>query len=76
MIALNGGGAIASGAGQATTFEHVQVQNGQSLWQLAASIAPDADPRDVISDILHLNQLDSADVHPGQKLAVPAEYSR
>ena len=75
VFALNGGVAIASGAASSATFEYVQVESGQSLWQLAAAIAPDADPREVVSDIVHLNQLPSADVQPGQQLAVPATYS-
>ena len=75
VFALNGGVAIASGATSSATFEYVQVESGQSLWQLAAAIAPDADPREVVSDIVHLNQLPSADVQPGQQLAVPATYS-
>ena len=75
VFALNSGVAIASGAASSATFEYVQVESGQSLWQLAAAIAPDADPREVVSDIVHLNQLPSADVQPGQQLAVPATYS-
>ncbi|GAB3144220.1 LysM peptidoglycan-binding domain-containing protein [Marisediminicola antarctica] len=74
-FALNGGVAVASNSSSSTSFEYVQVSSGQSLWQLAQSIAPAADPRDVVSDLLHLNQLGSADVHPGQQLALPAKYS-
>ncbi|MET3768431.1 LysM repeat protein [Marisediminicola sp. UYEF4] len=74
-FALNGGVAVASDSASSTTFEYVQVSSGQSLWQLAESIAPGADPRDVVSDLLHFNQLGSADVHPGQQLALPAKYS-
>lgn len=74
-FALNGGVAVASNSSSSTTFEYVQVSSGQSLWQLAESIAPGADPRDVVSDLLHFNQLGSADVHPGQQLALPAKYS-
>lgn len=75
FFALSGGGAIASNGGPLITFEYVQVASGQSLWQLAGAIAPDADPREVVSDIVHLNRLASADVHPGQQLAVPTAYS-
>lgn len=74
-FALTGGVAVASNSSSSTTFEYVQVASGQSLWQLAESIAPGADPRDVVSDLLHFNQLGSADVHPGQQLALPAKYS-
>ncbi|HEV7957759.1 MAG: Conserved rane protein [Microbacteriaceae bacterium] len=75
LTVLSGGVANASGdsAGVAA-FEYVQVESGQSLWELAEAIAPDADPRDVISDVVHLNQLSSSDVQPGQQLAVPDHY--
>ena len=78
VLALNGGMATAvPGLGaQAGHFQQVTVQSGQSLWQLAETLAPAADPRDVIADIVHLNQLPGADVHAGQKLAIPAGYSR
>ncbi|GAB3124526.1 LysM peptidoglycan-binding domain-containing protein [Glaciibacter psychrotolerans] len=71
--ALNGGAALASGAGTKThTFSYVTITAGQSLWQLAERLAPHDDPRDVIAEIVALNQLDSADVVPGQRLALPA----
>ena len=75
LAALGGGSATASNESSSSTFEYVQVASGQSLWELAESIAPEADPRDVVSDIVHLNQLTSADVQPGQRLAVPEQYS-
>jgi hypothetical protein len=78
LVALNGGMATAVGdIGHETgQFQRVTVQSGQSLWQLAEALAPSADPRDVIADIVHLNQLPDADVHAGQTLAIPAGYSR
>ena len=81
VFAVNGGMATATQTGssatfEAATFDYVTVASGQSLWQLAAALAPSADPRDVVSDIVHLNQLDGADVQPGQRLAIPAQYSR
>jgi anti-sigma factor RsiW len=75
VFAVNGGMATATQTGSSATFEHVTVASGQSLWQLAAALAPSADPRDVVSDIVHLNQLDGADVQPGQRLALPVQYS-
>lgn len=75
-FALNGGGATASLEGSSVAFQYVTVESGQTLWQLAESIAPAADPRDVIAEIMQLNQLQSADVYAGQELAVPAAYAR
>lgn len=73
-FAMNGGGAIATLGGSDAGFEYVTVEPGESLWQLAEQIAPQADPRDVIADVMQLNQLDSADVFAGQELAIPATY--
>jgi hypothetical protein len=75
-VAVNGGVAAAEGTAGvgAAAFEYVTVDSGQSLWELAQSIAPKQDPRDVIADIVNLNQLASEAVQPGQRLALPAGY--
>ncbi len=72
---LNGGMATATSTSSSTAFQYVTVEAGQSLWQLALEIAPSADPRDVIADVVQLNQLSSADVQVGQRLAIPERYS-
>ena len=76
FLGLGAPGAQASGSPTTgtTTFEYVSVAPGQSLWQLAEQLAPQADPSEVVADILALNNLSSGVVQPGQKLAVPAEY--
>jgi hypothetical protein len=74
VFALNGGMATATLDGSGTDFQYVTVDTGQSLWEVAETIAPNADPRDVIAEIMQLNQLESADVMAGQQLAIPAKY--
>ncbi len=74
LLSLNGGAAVASLEGAASSYEYVTVDAGESLWQLAESIAPDADPRDVIVQIVQLNQLSSTEVYAGQELALPPQY--
>ncbi|TFD26782.1 LysM peptidoglycan-binding domain-containing protein [Cryobacterium cryoconiti] len=77
VVVLNGGLAAAesSTVGRvATAFDYVTIQSGQSLWQLAETIAPTSDPRDVIAEIVSLNQLPSDSVQPGQRLALPNEF--
>jgi len=74
LAQLNGGVATATNDGS-TSFDYVTVQGGQSLWQLAVEVAPSADPRDVIADIMALNRLASVAVEPGQRLAIPFGYS-
>ena len=50
----------------------VTVQQGQSLWAIAGIVAPERDPRDVVADIVQLNNLDGGAVNPGQQLFVPS----
>ena len=66
---------VEAGLTGSPAFDYVQVEFGQSLWQLAESVAPGADPRDVIYEIVKLNQLSTPEVHPGQQLAIPLAYS-
>ena len=51
----------------------VTVQPGESLWAIAGSVDPGRDPRDVIADIVQLNDLDGGRVMPGQQLFVPSK---
>ena len=37
----------------------VTVQPGESLWAIAGTVAPERDPRDVVADIVQLNNLDA-----------------
>lgn len=78
VAALFGPGALDAVAGTQTSgaqFQHVTVVSGQSLWQIAESIAPNDDPRDVVSDIADLNGLTGSVVVPGQRLAIPQQYT-
>ena len=68
------GQAEASQQGGVANFEYLTVNHGDTLWSLAAEIAPDADPREVIADFKRLNALSSSSVIPGQQLAIPAQY--
>jgi LysM repeat protein len=74
-VLLAGPGAQASDTAGSSSFEYVTVDGGDTLWQVASEIAPTKDPRDVISDIVRLNNLGSTEVAAGQSLAVPAQYS-
>ncbi|SDS48256.1 LysM peptidoglycan-binding domain-containing protein [Agrococcus carbonis] len=68
-------GAVASSSTATVELETVTVVPGQSLWQIAASVAPEADPRDVVAEIELLNGIRGA-IQPGEQLAIPAHYSR
>jgi len=60
-----------STTGQVQQFAYVTVMSGQTLWDLAEEYAPDRDPRDFISDLIALNNLNSSSVDPGMQLALP-----
>jgi hypothetical protein len=72
---------IAARAAQATghaapgsgtqNLAQVVVHPGQSLWSVAQSADPDADPRVVIQQIVQLNALSGDTVFAGQRLWVP-----
>ncbi|MBT2595280.1 LysM peptidoglycan-binding domain-containing protein [Arthrobacter sp. ISL-72] len=51
----------------------VTVQPGESLWGIAAAVDPGRDPRDVVADIVQLNNLDGGRVMPGQQIFVPSK---
>lgn len=76
MAILSGGSALASREdGASVSFETVTVAAGDTLWNIAAEVAPAADPRDVVDAIVRLNALDGSTIAAGQSLAIPAEYS-
>ena len=49
----------------------VTVHPGETLWQIALSVAPGDDPRDTIHRIEQLNGLAGPVVQAGQRLVVP-----
>ncbi|MDR5701010.1 LysM peptidoglycan-binding domain-containing protein [Agromyces aerolatus] len=73
-VSVLGAGVAAADGGDTPVapLEVVTVGHGDTLWELAESIAPEEDPREVIADIVRLNGLGDAVVQPGQKLALPA----
>lgn len=71
LSAFTGQSAIATSETSKSEFTYVTVLAGQSLWQIAAKVAPNQDPRDFIAAVVSLNGLTSADVTPGQRIALP-----
>ena len=67
--------AVASNEAGSADFGYVVVQPGESLWSVATELDEAADPRDVIAEIVRLNQLEGSDVQAGQPIAVPLRYS-
>ena len=62
----------AAGPGQHRPAPTVTVAPGETLWQLAARVAPHADPRLVVDQILRINHLATPELVAGQQLVVPA----
>lgn len=76
FAALSGGAALASGQ-EATIvdYETVTVMPGDTLWSIAADVAPEADPRDVIGEIESLNAIRGDSLMAGQELSIPTVYA-
>lgn len=75
LVFAGGGVAMANGE-SGSNLRSVTVLSGQNLWQVAEQVAPQADPREVIADLLSVNSLETAEVFAGQLLEIPSEYSR
>jgi LysM repeat protein len=56
-------------AGQTRTYV---VRPGDTLWSIARSSSPSADPRLVVSAIRAANHVDPAALVPGQQLSIPS----
>lgn len=67
--------ATSSGAASDTAgrvpVQYVTVAPGDSLWSIAGDVAPDADRRDTVAEIMELNALSGSSVNVGQRIAVP-----
>jgi LysM repeat protein len=50
----------------------IVVQPGQTLWGIATQVAPHADPRATVQQIIVLNHLPSTGLQVGQALSVPS----
>lgn len=59
-------------AGAPESVDHVIVERGDSLWEVAAiATEPGGDVRETIARIIEMNELPSSTIHPGQRLVVP-----
>jgi len=69
MGPANGRSAAPARAGSAPT---VTVQPGDTLWAIASRVAPKADPRVTVQQIIDRNGLAGASVQAGQVLVLPS----
>lgn len=68
---LGRGSSLAAGHHAPVARHTVTVQAGDTLWSVAARIAPHADPRAIVAEIASLNKLSGSIVQPGEQLVVP-----
>lgn len=72
-VALGGVSTASQESGELRPTEVVVVDDGDTLWGIAAEIADEGEVRSVMKDIERLNALDSPALLVGQKLLIPAE---
>jgi hypothetical protein len=53
------------------TPRSVIVKSGDTLWTIAQTTRPHQDPRITIENIREINQLNTVNIQPGQKILVP-----
>ncbi|MCW2495036.1 LysM peptidoglycan-binding domain-containing protein [Jatrophihabitans sp.] len=58
--------ASAGGAGAAAVPASVTVEQGDTLWSIAARVAPNTDPRAEVAHLQQLNHLTDVAIMPGQ----------
>ena len=65
---------MASGtaAADAVQGQTVTVLDGETLWGLAAELAPERDPREMVAEMIEVNNLATSNLEPGQRIFVPA----
>jgi hypothetical protein len=73
VVTLLGSRAAADGPVAAQEVARHTVAPGETLWQIAESVAgPSDDVRDVVFDLVRLNELPDAGLMAGQVIVVPA----
>lgn len=71
VLVLSGHSAAAGTHGRPLPVRSHVVMPGETLWGIARQVNPNADPRDVIAEIISLNGLDGAGLRVGQEIALP-----
>ena len=69
-VFLASSGALAESDAASNDFEYMTVLSGDTLWSIATMISPHEDPRDVVANIISLNQLETASLMPGKEIAL------
>jgi hypothetical protein len=70
-VVIGSRNASAGRSSQPLPVSYRTVLSGETLWAIAGEVAPRADRRDVVADLIELNALPGADLAAGQRLAIP-----
>jgi len=70
-VAFFSGNALASNSGSSVHYRYVTVTAGQTLWNLASKYRKSTEARDWIATLVDLNNLQTSDLQPGQRIALP-----
>ena len=73
MVALGGWATATHDAGTPDPVRVVEVQEGDTLYDIAGRVAEPGHVREMVHEIQQLNSLPGAQIQVGQKLAIPAE---
>ncbi len=76
VIAFAGYTAIGAGNAEASavrTYVQVTIDEGDNLWSIVERCNKDShiDVQSAIYDVYEINDIDAADIHPGDKLFIP-----
>jgi len=71
FAAVTGASAGSAETAIPTPYIKVSVKPGETLWSIAASIAPEGDRRSLVADIVEVNRLKSPELQAGQKIFIP-----
>ena len=71
FAAVTGASAGSTETAIPTPYIKVSVKPGETLWSIAASIAPEGDRRSLVADIVEVNHLKSPELQAGQKIYIP-----
>ena len=64
-------GSAASAVSASGAYQTISVRDGETLWGIASSRYPNADPRVKVAQIEQLNGLSGPAIEEGQRLKVP-----
>jgi len=69
--AFNGATAGSNSESISSPYLKISIKPGDTLWSIAEGIAPQADRRALVADIVEVNNLKSPNLQAGQKIYIP-----